>query len=128
MADTIRAERAVVNICDGISLEAYRMLDGELRLGIGSASLAIGLSSNWLTRLIRRQDVAFQILQRTGFTGEVKIVMGRNKPVGTISCSDFVKAALFAQKQRRNFNSQKVLEALVTRSIGDLLADTFSAD
>jgi hypothetical protein len=122
MAEVIKAERATIKILEGISLHLYRMPDGETRISTGSASLAIGLSVNWISRLIKRKDVAFEILQRTGFVGELKMVAGKNtRPVGTISCSDFVKASLFAQKQRKNFNSQKILEALVSDSLNSMV-------
>jgi len=45
---TIRAERATVEFFDGLSVDGYRMPNGEFRVGLAGASRTLGYEREWL--------------------------------------------------------------------------------
>jgi hypothetical protein len=104
MTNTIRAERATIELCDGLSIDAYRMPDGEFRVGVTSASLVAGYAENYLRRLLDQENgTRIKALQDAGFEGKVEILV-RETPKGdrearTISLKDFHRFLRFADRE-----------------------------
>jgi hypothetical protein len=97
-----RFERRTVTFCQGVSVDGYRLADGEFRVGIAGASKVIGFAENWLSLQLSRTDgKTLKWLQGIGFTAYLKTgtvaregVRGASK-VSTISLDDFVLLIAF---------------------------------
>lgn len=92
MSDIVRSIRAELNLGSKI-IDCYQFPDGEKRIGIGGASIAIGRSKEYLGRLQKSDSAIFNKLKLMGYTGEIIETdfslprgMSRSK---TISSSDF---------------------------------------
>lgn len=64
----IKAERAVVKFSNGLEVDAYRLPNGEYRIGRVGASVAIGYGKDWLGQLSVRQ---ISLLQEIGYKGKI---------------------------------------------------------
>jgi hypothetical protein len=105
---TIKAQRATIEYVDGISVDGYMMPDGEFRVGITGASIALGYGENWLYRLTDRKGKTLKALQSLGYTNktipvECDTVNGGGQCVATISTIDFdILTAFAASEGKRN--------------------------
>lgn len=101
MEEPIRAERAKVEFFEGLSVDGYRMPDGEFRVGITGASLVLGYPRNWLFRILNGESRnQLKLLQGLGFTEETtKIVTETSRgdrEAQTISLRDFNRLISYA--------------------------------
>jgi len=93
--EPIRAERATVTFFDGLTVEGYRMPDGEFRVGVEGASLVLGYAGNWLYRTLTRSgNKTLKALQGLGFDAytipaTVDRPQGGTAKVDTISLRNF---------------------------------------
>ena len=89
----IKAKRAMIQFCDSQAVEGYRMPNGEYRVGLSSASEALGYSEEWLRRAINRSGTTIKALHSMGFSGKI-LKVSRESIKGdresrTISLDDF---------------------------------------
>ena len=63
---TIKSQRATIEYVEGISVDGYMMPNGEFRVGMVGASLALGYAENWLTQITSRVGKASKTLERMG--------------------------------------------------------------
>ncbi|WP_313657923.1 hypothetical protein [Planktothrix agardhii] len=101
---TIKAQRAIIEYVEGITVDGYMMPDGEFRIGMVGASLALGYAENWLYRLTTREGKALEALQGMGFSNEfVSIecdaINGGGHYAQTISTIDFDILTAFAASE-----------------------------
>ncbi len=97
----IRAERATVVFFDGLAVDGYRMPSGEFRVGIVGASVVLGYSENWLSRLLTRETgTSIKALRGLGFTEETQKVVSEtsrgDREAQTIGLRDFNRLISYA--------------------------------
>lgn len=128
--EPIRAERATVRFFDGLSVDGYRMPDGEFRVGIEGASLVLGYGANWLYRTLTRKDnKTLKVLQGLGFDAYTSPAIvdrpqGGSTKVETISLRDFnrlIAYAVFDQKKA----ALALQLALTEVALNDFFRDAF---
>jgi hypothetical protein len=129
MEEPIRAERATVKFFDGLSVDGYRMPNGEFRIGITGASLVLGYARNWLYRILNGESRnQLKALQSLGFTEETtKIVTETqrgDRQAETISLRDFNRLISYAV-----FDAKKpalaLQLALTEVALNDFFRDAF---
>lgn len=99
--EPIRAERKTVVFFDGLEVDGYRMPNDEFRVGIVGASLVLGYSRNWLSRLIGRETgTSIKALRGLGFTEEIRKVVTEtergSREAQTIGLRDFNRLISYA--------------------------------
>lgn len=129
--EPIRAERATVTFFDGLTVDGYRMPDGEFRVGIEGASLVLGYAANWLYRtLTRKGNNTLKVLQGIGFdaymtSATVDRPQGGTTSVDTLSLRDFNRLIVYAV-----FDGKKAALALQLAltevAINDFFRDAFN--
>jgi hypothetical protein len=72
--EPIKAERSSVEFFDGLSVDGYRMPDGEFRVGLTGASEILGYGREWLGRALLRGGNTIKALRSIGFTEEIQKV------------------------------------------------------
>ena len=126
--NTTRAERATIEFCDGLSVDGYRMPDGEFRVGITSASLIAGFAEDYLRKAFSDSSPRFKALQAAGFSGKSEVLTRVTKTgtrdERTISLKDFQRFIRFADK-KGNASAGAILDALVEMSLTDFFRDGF---
>jgi hypothetical protein len=125
MEEPTRAERETVPFFDGLTVDGYRMPDGEFRVGIAGAGEVLGYERNWLGRVLERGGNTLKALQGLGFTEETqKVVTKSGRPPETISLRDFnrlIAYAVFDQKKA----ALALQLALTELSLTDFFRDAF---
>ena len=130
--EPIRAERATVEFFDGLTVDGFRMPDGEFRVGITGASRVLGYFDGWLYQaLIGRSNKRLKALQGLGFTEEtIKITSktsGGRRTAETISLRDFNRLISYAV-----FDGKKAALALQLAltevALNDFFVDAFGMD
>ena len=104
--EPIRAERATVRFFDGLEVDGYRMPNGEFRVGLTGASLVLGYSENWLSRLLdRKSGTSIKALQGLGFSEKTqKVVSESNKgfrKAETVSLRDFNRLIVYTVSRHK---------------------------
>ena len=99
--EAIRAERQVVPFFEGLEVDGYRMPNGEFRVGLTGASVVLGYSPNWLSRLLDRETgTSIKALRGLGFTEETQKVVTEtqrgDREARTISLRDFNRLISYA--------------------------------
>lgn len=99
--EPIRAERQTVEFFDGLNVDGYRMPNGEFRVGVTGASVVLGYSENWLSRLMSRETgTSIKALRGLGFTEETQKVVSEtsrgDREAQTISLRDFNRLISYA--------------------------------
>lgn len=99
--ESIRAERQTVTFFDGLRVDGYRMPNGEFRVGVTGASVVLGYSENWLSRLMGRESgTSIKALRGLGFTEETQKVVSEtsrgDREAQTISLRDFNRLISYA--------------------------------
>jgi hypothetical protein len=129
MTNTIRAERATIEFCDGLSVDGYRMPNGEFRVGITSASLIVGFAEDYLRKAFEPGSPRFKSLQGAGFSGQTEILTRVTKTgerqERTINLKDFQRFIRFADR-KGNASAGALLDALVEMSLTDFFKDGFN--
>lgn len=130
--ETIRAERKTVVFFDGLSVDGYRMPNGEFRVGLAGASLVLGYSQNWLPRLLERETgKSIKALRGLGFTEETQKVVTEtqrgDREARTISLRDFNRLISYAV-----FDGKKAALALQLAltevALNDFFRDAFGEE
>lgn len=99
--EPIRAERQTVRFFDGLEVDGYRMPNGEFRVGITGASLALGYPRNWLFRILNGESRnQMKALQGLGFTEKIVKTVTKTKrgdrEAKTIGLRDFNRLISYA--------------------------------
>ena len=86
--------RAKIVFCEGLEVDGYQMPNGEYRVGLSSASKALGYSDKWLRQALKRSEATAKALQGLGFEGNFLEVFresnqGNSFSERTISLDDF---------------------------------------
>jgi hypothetical protein len=126
--EMIRAERATVKFFDGLSVDGYRMPNGEFRVGITTASVVAGFAENYLRRLLSDGGTRLQPLLDNGFSGitfpQVRVTKTGEREERAITLKDFVRLLRYADKQGRQ-SAGAILDALSELSLIDFFRDAF---
>jgi hypothetical protein len=127
--EPIRGERETVTFFDGLQVDGYRMPNGEFRVGLTGASVVLGYSENWLSRLLDRETgTSLKALRGLGFTEETQKVVSEtrrgDREAQTISLRDFNRLISYAV-----FDGKKAALALqlalTELSLTDFFRDAF---
>jgi hypothetical protein len=126
--EMIRAERATVEFFDGLSVDGYRMPNGEFRVGITTASVVAGFAENYLRRLLSDGGTRLQPLLDNGFSGitfpQVRVTKTGEREERAITLKDFIRLLRYADKQGRQ-SAGAILDALSELSLIDFFRDAF---
>jgi hypothetical protein len=126
--EMIRAERATVEFFDGLSVDGYRMPNGEFRVGITTASVVAGFAENYLRRLLADGGTRLQPLLDNGFSGitfpQVRVTKTGEREERAITLKDFIRLLRYADKQGRQ-SAGAILDALSELSLVDFFRDAF---
>ena len=126
----VRFERRIVQFTENISVDGYRMPNGEFRVGLIGASKALGFSRKWLPQLLTRGGSALNALQNIGFTAEqTEGVVSRDdasgaSTVNTISLRDFGVLVIHGVQQGKTEAIAMNL-AFLEMSLSDFFRDAF---
>ena len=91
----IKAIREKIIFSEELSIDGYKMPDGEYRIGLSSAGLALGYSDRWIDDIVKlRTPRTAKALQGLGFGGKIEKVFaqsnqGNSYQDSTISLDDF---------------------------------------
>jgi hypothetical protein len=102
MTDEVtRAERSTVTFFDGLTVDGYKMPNGEFRVGVTGASRVLGYADNWLFRILRGEGrKQLEALQGLGFTQETARIVSEtargDREAQTISLRDFNRLISYA--------------------------------
>jgi len=101
MEEPIRAERSTVTFFQGLTVDGYRMPNGEFRVGLTGASTVLGYSENWLSRWLDRETgTSIKALRGLGFTEETQKVVSEtqrgDREARTIGLRDFNRLISYA--------------------------------
>lgn len=127
--EPVRVERQAVKFFDGLSVDGYRMPNGEFRVGVTGASTVLGYSENWLPRLMSRETgTSIKSLRGLGFTEETQKVVSEtsrgDREAQTISLRDFNRLISYAV-----FDGKKAALALQLAltevALNDFFVDAF---
>jgi hypothetical protein len=126
----IKSQRATIEYVEGISVDGYMMPNGEFRVGMVGASLALGYGRQWLTQVLTREGKALKALQGIGFTGfskeiDLDAINGGGTKASTLSLSDWQRLKIYAAQQGK----MKAVALLAYQSLSsdaDLFTDAFS--
>lgn len=129
----IRLERAIVKFCDGLTVDGYRLPNGEFRVGITGASTVLGFAKSWLSQVHTRQGKALKALQGLGFEGfTLEGVVSRDdisgsSKVKTISLNDFALLILYGATQKKK-EAIALQLALTKMSLMDFFMEAFGEE
>lgn len=126
-----RFERKTVVFCDMVSVDGYMLPNEEFRVGVASASKALGFAESWLYKSLSNTDgKTLKSLQAMGFTASLKYgEVSREKQAGTsrvstISLDDFV--LLVAYATAKNKKPAFALQLALTKmAINDFFREAF---
>lgn len=128
MTDIIRSIRAELNLGNKV-IDCYMLPDGEKRIGLAGASIAIGRSKEYLGRLLNSPGKTLSALQGLGFTGcvtESEVSMDRGTTRSkTISVRDFTKLITWDAITNKNTDSIVLLASFAEVGLDDTLDRLF---
>lgn len=126
----IRAERATVVFFDGLTVDGYRMPNGEFRVGLSGASRVLGYSGRWLRDAITNETPrTAQALQDIGFSENTEKVLAQSKQGNdyedtTINLDDFNCCIIYAVQAKRK--AAIALQKSFTKiALNDFFRDAF---
>lgn len=125
----IRSKRKKVPFFEGLEVDGYEMPNGEYRVGIIGASIVLGYSRNWLSRLLNRQDGnPNKTLQGLGFTEQIQETVTEtsrgDRVAQTISLDDFNRLIAYAVFDGKR--AALALQLSLTRvALNDFFRDAF---
>ncbi|MGL5062074.1 MAG: hypothetical protein ACRC62_19040, partial [Microcoleus sp.] len=105
--EMIRAERATVTFFDGLTVDGYKMPNGEFRVGLAGASRAVGYEREWLSDVVSlKAPRTAKTLQGLGFTENTQKVSAQSEQGNlyedrTINLDDFNSCIIYAVQQGR---------------------------
>ena len=114
---------------DGLVVDFYLLPSQEIRIGLSSASVALGYADNWLYRLTSRKGKSLKTLQSLGYTDlpvEVALdsVKGGGTKADTISLEDFQVLKIYAAQQGKS-NAIRLLSFNALSSDIDIARELF---
>lgn len=125
MEEPTRAEKKTITFFDGLTVDGYRMPNGEFRVGVTGTGKMLGYGSEWLGRVMSRGGNTLKALQGLGFTEKTqKVATKSGRPPETISLRDFnrlIAYAVFDQKKA----ALALQLALTELSLTDFFRDAF---
>jgi hypothetical protein len=129
MSDIVRSIRAELNLGSKV-IDCYLFPNGEKRIGIGGASIAIGRSKEYLGRLQKTESKALKALTDIGYTGcteetDIEIKRGATRSK-TISTRDFTKLITWDAIVNRNQDSIILLAVLAETGVDEIVDKLFS--
>lgn len=127
--EPIRAEQAKVSFFDGLSVDGYRLPDGEFRVGITGACRVLGQPDNWLyIALVGKSRKRLKALEGVGFSYQMLEIVSEtsrgDREVETISLRDFnrlIPLAVFDGKKA----ALALQLALTEVALNDFFIDAF---
>ena len=128
--EPVRAERATVTFFDGLTVDGYRMPNGEFRVGIEGASLVLGYAGNWLYRTLTREgNKTLKALQGLGFDAYITPAtvdrpQGGTTKVDTLGLRDFNRLIAYAVFDKKKAALALQL-ALTEVALNDFFRDAF---
>ena len=111
-------------------MDGYRTPSGEFRVGMASASVAVGYDKDWISQAVRRSGKTLNALSSLGFTGlQYKGIVSRENISGasvvqTISLDDFNVLIVYASGQGKK-NAQALNLALSRTTLQNLFLIAF---
>jgi hypothetical protein len=128
MSDIVRSIRAELELGNR-SIDCYLFPDGEKRIGIGGASIAIGRSKEYLGRVAKTESKALKALTGIGYTGciketDIKREKGATRSK-TISVRDFTKLITWDAVVNKNQDSIILLATFAETGLDDILDKVF---
>jgi len=123
-----KVEQKTVKFSSDISVEGFRLPNGEFRISITSASVALGYQKNWLGRAIARTGNTFKSLQGFGFEGNFHKVVtpsnGGKQETILITLDDFNTLILYCASKGKK-EAIALNKALVKISLNDMFLLTY---
>lgn len=128
MTDIIRSIRAELNLGNKV-IDCYMLPDGEKRIGLAGASIAIGQKTDYLSRSSLANTKSFKSLLGTGYTDrvleiDVKLDRGATRSK-TISVRDFTKLITWDAITNKNTDSIVLLASFAEVGLDDTLDRLF---
>lgn len=129
MTEPIRAQRAMVRFFDGLSVDGFRMPNGEFRIGITGASKVLGYSDAWLYLALRGQSQKrIEALRGLGFTEETVEIISEtsrgDRTAETIGLRDFNRLIAYAVFDGKRA-ALALQMALTEVALNDFFVDAF---
>lgn len=127
--EPIKAERQTVTFFEGLTVQGFRMPDGEFRVGITSVGEVLGYSRNWLPDALKGKSLyRLEALRGLGLTGNVlpvsTVTQRGTRKSKTISLRDFNRCISYAV-----FDGKKAALALqlalTEMALNDFFRDAF---
>lgn len=128
--EPIKVKKAKVKFFEGLEIEGYQMPDGEFRVGLASASRALGFSRNWLSRVMNGEiQRTVKDLQGLGFSENIQKVSAQSNQGNwlddtTIGLDDF-NACIIYGTQSRKASAIALNKAFTRLSLMDFFRDAF---
>lgn len=114
-----RFERKTVVFCDMVSVDGYMLPNEEFRVGVASASKALGFAEPWLYRELCRTDGnTLKALHSMGFSGLlIEGTVARSNQCGsskvsTLSMDDFNILLAYASLYKKKESAMKIQIAM----------------
>jgi len=128
--DVIRVERATVVFFDGLTVDGYRMPDGEFRIGLAGASRTLGYDRDWLADAVNQESPrTAKALQGLGFSENCEKVTAQSKQGNdyedkTINLDDFNCCIIYAV-QRKKKAAIALQKSFTKLALTDFFRDAF---
>ena len=129
----IKAIREKIIFSEELSIDGYKMPDGEYRIGLSSAGLALGYSDRWIDDIVKlRTPRTAKALQGLGFGGKIEKVFaqsnqGNSYQDSTISLDDFkhlITYGVIKKKQKAIAFSTALTKIALTDFFRDAFGET----
>lgn len=107
MNEPIKAQKAIVVFFDSLTIEGYKMPNGDFRVGLEGASLILGYSDKWLPRVVENKfPTTLAKLEDIGFTRQIVPVSAKSNQSNvftdrTISLDDFQCCIIYAVQNKK---------------------------
>lgn len=128
--DIIKLEYAKVSLTHNLSVDGYKLPNGDYRVSITGASETLGFNKNWLSRVTATEGKPLKVLQSMGFTGyRIDGRISRSdksgaSSVSTISLNDFKILIVYAAQQDKP-EAIALNAALIQTALTDFFKDAF---
>ena len=128
---TTKAVRATIVFCEGLEVDGYQMPNGEYRVGLSSAGLALGYSDRWIDDLVKfRTPRTAKALQGMGFEGKIEKVFaqstqGNSYQDSTVSLDDFKHLITYGVIKKKK-KAIALQTALTKIALIDFFRDSFN--
>jgi len=127
---TIRVERATVIFFDGLTVDGYRMPNGEFRIGLAGASRILGYSDRWLRDAVTGETPrTAKTLQGIGFSDNIQKVLAQSSQGNmfedaAIDLDDFNCCIIYAVQGKRKA-AIALQKSFTKMALNDFFRDAF---